>query len=474
MESAIVAGAGIAGLAAALELARAGVRVTVFEATDRPGGRAAQLVSPDGRFRFDMGPTILTMVDVLRRALGADAFERLQLRRLEPGYRIVWPDGQTFDMHSDIALWLQEVSRYRSAGAASALDYLAKMHGQLNESRAKILENPWTATGFSALFSPGKLRPWVIGNLRNVARRHFRDPRLVEAATFQTLYLGLSPHRAPAIYGLLMASEVVDGIWYAPGGTATIVAALVAECVRQGVRFQYNAPVTCINVAEGRAHSVSVRDDVHQAEAVIVAADREPAARALLGEKPPRRRLRYGHSAIVFYFGFDGPVDLPHHTVFLPNDPWRAYAELERGRVSQEVLVYACNPAVDDATATPGAVTALVPVPNRLALRDVDEAAIRDAVITRLERHCGPLANRLVYQSVRGPKEFETQLGLAHGAAFGPDHRLNQMGPLRPSIAFRGARNVAFAGSGTRPGSGVPMVLISGRLAAEHVLAKAE
>ncbi len=87
-----------------------------------------------------------------------------------------------------------------------------------------------------------------------------------------------------------------------------------------------------------------------------------------------------------------------------------------------------------------------------------------------IERQTGPLRDRIVFRARRGPKEFESELGLAHGAAFGPSHALTQMGPLRPPIAFSGAKNVAFAGSGTRPGSGVPLVLMSGRLAAERTL----
>ncbi len=470
MKSAIVVGAGMAGLAAALELARAGLAVNVFEACDRPGGCAQELRSPDDRFRFDMGPTIITMTDVLRRALGDAAFGALSLRRLEPGYRVLWPDGAHFDMHSDISLWLSEIARYRNDGAGDALQYLAMMHEQSVESRSRILEERWTPLTVAKLVGrPGGLRPWVFGNLRRLAQRYFVHPRLVEAATFQTLYLGLTPQRSPAIYGLLMSGEVVGGVWYAPGGTAAIVSALVAECVRLGVAFHFGKPVTKISVEQKRARSVVVHGQTHHADAVIVAADREPALRKLLDVRGSRR-LRYGHSALVFYIGFEGTLEFPHHTVSLPDDPWRSYEQLDRGLVPDDILLYVAHPAASDATATAGAITALVPVPNRKALRDIDADAMYGKIIARLEHHYGTLAERVVYRSHRGPRQFEEQLGLAYGAAFGPDHRLRQMGPLRPSIAYRGARNLAFAGSGTQPGSGVPMVLISGRLAAEQVL----
>ena len=474
VKSALVVGAGLAGLGAALELARAGLAVDVFEAADRPGGRAQALVSPDGRFRFDMGPTIVTMTDVLRRALGDDAFARLGLRRLEPGYRVLWPDGGHLDMHSDIALWLDEIRRFTPDRAADALHYLARMQEHLAVSRARILETPCAPSDVARLLlRPGKLRPWALRGLRSTAERSFRHPRLVQAATFQTLYLGLTPSRAPAAYGLLMSSEVVDGIWYAPGGTAAIVAALVGECERHGVAFHYGAPVSQVIVNAGRAQGAVAAGRMRRADAVVVAADREPAARDLLGASGARRTVRYGHSALVYYFGLAAQPALPHHTVLLPDDPWRAYAMLDAGAVPDEPLIYLCNPAVNDPSATPGAVSALVPVPNRRVLAELDADAIAARVLERLRRHDPAFGNPVLFRAERGPKELERDLGLEAGAAFGPAHDLLQMGPLRPSIAYGGARNLAFAGSGTRPGSGVPMVLISGRLAAAHVLGAA-
>lgn len=474
VKSAIVVGAGFAGLAAALELARAGVAVTVFEAADRAGGRAQQLVSPDGRFRFDMGPTVIVMIDALRNVLGDAAFAELGLRRLEPGYRVLWPDGGRFDMHSDVALWLAELAGYQgSAGAPRALDYLARVHEAHVESRRRILEvDLGPAAAARLLLRPGKLRPWAVDNLRRFTQRYFTHPRIVDALTFQTLYLGMSPRQSPAIYALLATEEIVGGVWYADGGTAAIVAAFVRACERQAIRFHYSTPVTRIVIDSAKEVHVIAGGGVHRADAVVVAADREPALERLFGTPSQRAGPRYGHSAIVYYLGLEGDVDLPHHSVHLPANPWKSYAELDAARVPVEPLVYVCNPAPSDPPAAAGtsALVVLAPVPNRRALPAFDEEALYGRVLQTIERHAGALRNRIVFRAQRGPREFESELGLAHGAAFGPSHALTQMGPLRPPIAYRGAAHVAFAGSGTRPGSGVPLVLISGRLAAQHVL----
>jgi len=475
MKSAAVVGAGFAGLTAALKLAEAGVVVDVFEACDRPGGRAQRLVSEDGRFTFDMGPTLIVMTQVLRQVLGDESFDALRLRRLEPGYSVRWPSGERFDMHSDIALWLDNVQRFEGrGGAARALDYVARVYEQYLESRDNILAVDFKAASIiGQLLRWRKLRPWALGDLRKFTQKYFANRRVVEALTFQSLYLGLSPQRSPAIYSLLPVVEIVDGLWYPPGGTASIVDAFVGACTARGVRIHYSSPVSNVPLGKRRAVGVVVGGRLHPADAVIIASDREPALTGLLAERPRRSRLRYGHSAMLTYLGISGSVDLPHHSVLLPDDPWAAYRELDEGVVPQRPPVYVCNPSRSDESLAPSGFSTLLiltPVPNRAALHDCDERAVYERAVDILEQHTGPIAGRIVYRRTRGPAQFERELGLAHGAAFGPDHGLGQMGPLRPSIGYSGAPNVAFAGSGTRPGSGVPLVMMSGRLAAERIM----
>jgi phytoene desaturase len=471
MKSAIVVGAGFAGLSAAIELSRRGVAVTVLEAADRPGGRA-QLWEQDG-YRFDLGPTLIVMTDVLRRALGDEGFERLALRRIEPGYRVRWPGGDSLAIHSDVALLLQEFARYEPGRASRVLHYLAKVRQSYPEARSKILDVDHTYGSFArTLFSPGRVAPWVLGSLRKFTQKYFSHPRLIEALTFQTLYLGLSPLRAPAMYALLPTEEIVGGVWYTSGGTGTIVDAFVDTAMARGVRFIYGAKVDHIARASDGGIRVECGSSVYDAEGVVVAADREPSQH-LFGDPLPRSRSpRYGHSAAVWYFGVDAPLELDHHTIFLPSDPFRSYAQLDAGRVPDETMLYLCNAAATDpSVAPPGGRTllALTLVPNRRVLADFDEAALRDKVIAAIESMTGPFRERIVVERRRTPVEFESELGLMHGAAFGPDHTLDQMGPFRPAIAHARWPNVVFAGSGTRPGSGVPMVVISGRLAAERL-----
>ena len=471
VKSVALIGAGLAGLACALRLAQEGVAVDVFERNDRAGGRAATFTSENG-FRFDSGPTLIVMTGVLRRALGNDAFRTLGLERIDPGYRVLWPDGERFDCSSDIATFLQEMARFERGNAANALAYIAAVHEQLQESRGKILDTDHDLRSIVRLvLQPGKLRPWVISDLRRFTKRWFRSPRVVQALTFQSLYLGTSPLRAPAMYALLPVEEIVGGVWFAKGGTGAIVDALQAQCERNGVRFHFDTTVDEVVVSKHRATGIRTGASLRSVDAVAITADREAAMQRFFGAKPGR--LSYGHSAIVWYLGVDRAVDLPHHTVMLPDDPWKAYAELDSGTIPSEPLVYACNPVRSDPSFAPAGMSSLMllcPVPNRRALPDIDEDTLFQRVLERVERHAGALRGHVTFKSVRGPREFERDLGLMHGAAFGPDHTLDQMGPLRPPIAHPRLHNVVFAGSGTRPGSGVPMVLMSGRLAAERLL----
>lgn len=472
MKSALVVGAGFAGLSAALHLARAGIAVRVLEAADRPGGRA-QAWSSEG-YRFDLGPTLVVMTDVFEEALGADRFAALDLMRLEPGYEIRWRDGERFAMHSDIALLLAEFERLEPGSSARALDYFARVHGAYRDARRQVLERDHTLLSFAALLAhPGRMRPWVAGSLRRFTERSFHRPRLVEALTFQSLYLGTSPLRAPAMYALLPVVEAIDGIWFAPGGMASIVDAFVEGARSLGVEFHYGRRVDRIERSTSGSWRARAGGESFEGDAVVIAADREPAL-ALLGARATRSRaIRYGHSALCYYLGVRRRVDLPYHSIFLPDDPWRAYRALDAGALPDDPLLYVYNPVARDASAAPSDASALLvlaPVPNLTALHELDLSAFRTRLFERLESEVGEIREFVEVERVRGPAEWASELGLMHGAAFGPDHGLDQMGPFRPPLHDKRFPNLVFAGSGTRPGSGVPMVVISGRLAAEHLL----
>ena len=472
MKSALVVGAGFAGLSAALHLARAGISVRVVEAADRPGGRAQAWSS--GGYRFDLGPTLVVMTDVLEEALGARHFAELELMRLEPGYEVRWRDGERFAMHSDIALLLAELERFEPGVSARALDYFARVHGAYRDARREVLERDHTLLSFAGLLArPGRMRPWIAGSLRRFTERSFRRSRLVEALTFQSLYLGTSPLRAPAMYALLPVVEAIEGIWFAPGGMASIVDAFANAAESLGVAFSYERRVDRLERNAAGTWCAYAGAERFEADAVVVAADREPAL-ALLGAPPPRARSpRYGHSALCLYLGVRRRVDLPYHTVFLPDDPWRAYRTLDAGMLPDDPLLYVYNPVARDASAAPSdgsALLVLAPVPNLTARRESDLTAFRRRLFERLEGAVGELREFIEVERVRGPAEWASELGLMHGAAFGPDHTLDQMGPFRPPMHEKRFPGLVFAGSGTRPGSGVPMVVISGRLSAERLL----
>jgi phytoene desaturase len=386
---------------------------------------------------------------------------------------VLWPDGERLDVSSNLADFLEEVAKFEGPlRNAQTLRYLARVHDLYRRSRSNILDVDHTVGSFvRMLLAPGRFSPWAMGKLRRFARRHFRSSRVVDALTFQPLYLGTSPRRAPALYAMLAVEEIVGGIWYCAGGTAAVIDALVGECRALDVRFQFGRVVREVCVRNGRARAVACDEATIDADGIVVTADREMAATTMFAPVRAARPVRYGHSAMVWYAGVRKPVDLPHHTIVLPVEPWREYERLDAGRLPAEPLVYICNASVNDPSAAPpghSALLLLAPVPNARALPVFDESAFFDRVLTSVERHAGALRSDIAFVQTRGPREFAHDLRLTQGAAFGPDHTLDQMGAFRPPIRSRYA-NVVFAGSGTHPGSGVPMVLLSGRLAARRL-----
>ncbi|MEV5693728.1 phytoene desaturase family protein [Micromonospora globbae] len=477
----VVVGAGLGGLACALHLAGRGRQVTVLEREPVPGGRAGRL-GVDG-YEFDTGPTVLTMPELIAEALGAVGEELgdwLDLTPLDPAYRAYYPDGSTLDVVTDTARMAAEISRVcgprEADGYLRFVDYARRLW-QLE--RADFIERNLDTP--VDLLTGNLLRLLAGGAFRRLHTKiaqFFRDPRTQRIFSFQAMYAGLAPHDALAIYAVIAYLDAVAGVWFPRGGVHSVARAMAGAAEKHGVQIRYGTTATRVLTANGRATGVLTADgEVVPADVVVLNPDLPVAYRDLL-PAAPRRRLTHSPSCVVLHVGSTQAYSrIAHHNIHFGRS-WRGTFDevIRRGELMSDPSLLVTNPSrTDPSVAPPGRHTyyVLAPTPNldRAPLDWRGGLADRyaDRLVATLEDrgYVGFGAGVEVLRTVT-PADWAAQ-GMAAGTPFAAAHSFLQTGPFRPTNLHRALSNVVFVGSGTQPGVGVPMVLISGKLAAGRV-----
>ena len=486
--SAIVIGAGIGGIAAAARLARHGFDVTVLEKNEKPGGRANQIVR-DGH-RFDVGPTLFLMPEVWQetyRALGENLSDHLDLRRIDPTYTVHFEDGLRLQLTSSLGAMQSQLESVEKTSFTGFLQYIAEGGRHYKLSLEKFLGRNFEGLldYFSLPNLPLLLQLKALQKHYANTGRFFRDERLKAAFTFQNMYLGLSPFDAPATYSLLQYTELAEGVWYPMGGMYRAVESLVGIATKLGVKFLYNCPVREIKVDGHRVQSVLTESGREFFADVFVGnADLPYIYRQLLPSSREARSLenkRYTCSTIMFYWAVDKAYpQIAHHNVFLGEDYRGSFDRIFKDHeLPREPSFYVHAPARTDPSAAPAGqdtLYVLVPVGHLDAARPQDwETRVqqaRRAVLARLAREMGirDLEEHLKFEIVYQPETWKQRFNLEKGAAFGLSHNFLQVGYLRPHNRHARYKNLYFAGASTHPGTGLPIVLLSSKLATQRIL----
>ena len=483
----VVVGAGLGGLSCALRLVAAGREVTVVEREPRPGGRAGLLEI--GGYAFDTGPTVLTMPGLLDEALGAVGENRsdwLELRRLDPAYRAHFPDGSTLDVIADRDRMAVEVARVCGGREAQGYRRFATYaedlwHLQRDHFIDRHLDSPRDLMHLNLLKLLGR------GGFRRLDTKigqFFADPRTRRIFSFQAMYAGLAPTDALALYAVISYLDTIAGVWFPRGGMHAVPAALAGAAAKHGVTFRYGTTVTAVETRAGRATGVRTSTGEHiPADAVVLNPDLPIAYRDLLPSTPPRlRRLRHSPSAVVVHAGSrQRYAKIAHHNIHFGGAWHRTFDEVIRhGTVMSDPSLLVTNPTRSDPSLAPAereAYYVLAPAPN-LAVGRIDwsdgygERYADELVETMERRGYVGFGAGIEVRRVVTPADWAAS-GLAAGTPFAAAHTFRQTGPFRPHQLHPTLSNVVFVGSGTQPGVGVPMVLISGKLAAERVTGRA-
>ena len=477
---AIVIGAGIGGLAAAIRLGARGYRVTVLEHLDAAGGRA-YVYRQDG-FVFDAGPTIITapfLLEELWRLCGRRFADDVELRAVNPFYRIRFDDGEVLDCCADEEMMRRQIERIAPRDLEGYREFLKASEAIYRVAFERLAHVPFDSFGDMLRLAPDLIRLRSYRTLHGLVASFVHDPRLRFALSFHPLFVGGNPFTTTSIYGLIAFLERRWGVHCALGGTGSIVNGLVQLIRGQGNEVRCGVRVASIIVEGHRAAGVRLDAGEELASDIVVSnADSAITYRELVPPAVHRRwsdrkiaAADYSMSLFVWYFGVSRRYpEVPHHTI-LAGPRYRELLEdiFTRKVLAKDFSLYLHRPtASDPALAPPGcdAFYVLSPVPHLDSNVDWSTHAegYRLAISKHLNRTLLPdFENHVISSRIMTPLDFRDRLLSYKGAAFGLAPSLSQSAWFRPHNRSD-IEGLYLVGSGTHPGAGLPGVLSSARV----------
>jgi phytoene desaturase len=484
-----VIGAGFGGLALAIRLQSAGLETTLIEGRDKPGGRA--YVWHEAGFTFDAGPTVITdpaCLEELFALSGRRLADYAPLISVSPFYRLLWPDGDSFDYVNDQAALDRQIAARNPADVEGYRRFLKFSEAVYGEGYKKLGHVPFLKITDMLAAGPKLIGLQAWRSVYSKVAGYVQDDHLRQALSFHTLLVGGSPFAASSIYALIHALERDGGVWFAKGGTGALVAGLARLFQDLGGRMIVSDPVQRIETAAGRVTGLVHADGTAEAfDAVASNADivhtygqllaGDPRGRAVAGSL---KRRRFSPSLFVLHFGLKTThPEMAHHTIcFGPRYKGLIDEIYGKNALADDFSLYVHAPCVTDPSlAPPGCSTyyALSPVPHLGTAEidwDVEGPRYADRILESLEARCLPgLRADLVTRRIFTPKDFERELNAWQGSAFSLEPVLTQSAWFRTHNRDDAIGNLYFVGAGTHPGAGVPGVIGSAKATAGLMIA---
>jgi phytoene desaturase len=484
---AAIIGSGFGGLAAAIRLQAAGIDSVLFEARDKPGGRA--YVYHDEGYTFDAGPTVITAphcLDELFELCGKRREDYVEFLPITPFYRLIWQDGSALDYAGGDTLERQIRERFPedAAGYQRFVEYSRRV---FEKGYRELAHAPFLRFSDMLKVAPSLARLRADRSVYDTVARFVKEEKLREALSFHSLLVGGNPFETSSIYTLIHYLERNWGVFFPRGGTGALVGALVRLYQQLGGELRLSCPVYGITVERGvrtrhvvrsaagcaeRFDLVVSNSDLHHTYSKLYAG--EPQA-----VKTARRleRADWSMSLFVLYFGTNRGYDLAHHTVLFGPRYRGLLDEVFHGQhLPEDFSLYLHAPSVTDPSlAPPGGATfyVLSPVPH-LGNAPLDWDKLGDAyaerILTALERHMPNLRQHIVVKRQLTPQGFERDLWAYQGSAFSVAPKLSQSAWFRPHNRDPHIPGLYLVGAGTHPGAGVPGVVSSAKATAGLVL----
>lgn len=488
-----IVGGGLGGLASACTLAARGHKVTLFEKNAWLGGKAAVL--EEGGFRFDMGPTILTMPRVLERIFaeaGRELSDYLTLVRLDPQWRCFYDDGTVLDLREDASQARAAIGQLSARDAQGFDDFMAVARRLADVSDRfffwRSVEDLKDTMNLKANMSLSTLSDVLSLRMhRTVAgqiKRNVADPRVRQMLEHFIQYVGSSPLASPAVLCGIAQMQLGEGVWYPKGGTRAVPVALTRLAEEMGVEFRTGADVSRIETEGGRATAVVTAEGERVAfDRIVSNMDSVRTYRELVGgsawtDFQKGRKREAACSGVVLYLGLSKAYEhLAHHNFVFSRDPEEEFGAIyDKGEPAPDPTAYIAAPARTEAGVAPEGGEALYVLVHTPYLREGQDwsrmlPGYRRTILDKLARAAGmgDLEERIVVERTLTPQDIHDRYKVLNGAIYGLASHGRVLGAFKPGNRSRQVRGLYLAGGSAHPGPGMPMALMSGWIAADSL-----
>jgi phytoene desaturase len=487
MKKAIVIGAGIGGLGTAIQLAKKGFKVKIYEKNSAPGGRCG-IIKKDGHV-FDTGPTMFLYPEIYRNfysLIGEDMNQHINLLKVDPTYFLHFANGDSLVLTSDLKNMRRQLEKIEPGSYLKYLKYLdaAKMHYKISIENViyKNIKKPWHYFNINNLFLI--LKSGALLNHHYFTSKFFKNENLKAAFTFQDSYLSLNPYNSPSIFSQFAYMETVKGSYLPEGGMYKVIESLVKIASKNGVKIKLNSPVSKVLINGGKAEGIKLSSGkIIKADLVIVNADLTNAYVNLLPESSKARNLPtkpHSCSTVTFHWGLKKTYPkLKTHNLFFADSYKQAFDYVLNSILPPgKPHFYIQAPSRTDTSRAPknqDTFSVMVPInhlsPEVLIDWKQYSRVLKKYIILRLEKAgLKDIGKNIKFEICHTPPDWQTHLNLAHGSVYGHHHGISQLGYLREKRIHNKYSNIYFVGASNHPGSGLPTVLVSSQFTAMDIL----
>ena len=479
----IVIGSGLAGMSCAAYLGKAGHRVTVIEKNSTYGGRL-QTVSQQG-YTFDSGPSWYWMPDIFDSFF--EDFDKktndyYDLRRINPGYRVYFSEGEYFDLVENLDELKRNFSKIEKGGGRALQRYLDDAGEKYEVAVKKFMYKPSLSPleyiHFDLIKRLGRLN--LFRPISKHIRQYFSNQKIIQMLEFPSLLLGAKPSDTPALYSIMNYADIVLGTWYPSGGIRSVAKAIYQVAKSQGVDFSFNQPVKKISINGNKATEVVTNKSLYHADIIVANADYNHVEQTMLPKSYQNYSKSYWEkrtmspSALVFYVALNKKLDLSHHTLFFDSDFKKHAREIyDNPKWPDEPLFYTSCVSKTDPKVAPEngeALFILIPVAPNLVDNEQTRKSYFQQVISRMELLINQdIKDHIVFSKSYAHRDFISDYNSFQGNAYGLANTLFQTAFLKPKIKNKKINNLYYTGQLTVPGPGMPPSLISGKIVADQI-----